>query len=720
MATMWTRISQVPWSVPLDHYVWDLLQLIELPLHRILLERTDDMRRRPNTAPAHPASPSVPTNPDVWDLNQPLQAPGADGLAAPVTLVDAIRPIAWIPEPYRVDFGDRIAQTLVMLNLPAQAYTGFMGRAFFRKSQSRRMSWWISPISSEWMLSQLGKRIESLQAQHRGNVSANQAGDARTEPSLQFAHDLRGRIARQETQMFTVSFLVTLLTEGSDAQAWERARAAQKAFLEETRSTMWAFRNAAFNQAEAFWSTTPVGHPAYSIPREVDAETVALMFPFYGGDIIEPEGVLLGIHPGTQAPIMVNWYDRQRYPAAHMIVSAKTRSGKSAAMKYLALQHLLRPDTEVLILDPSRPVDYQRFSETFGTYIRLRPGTTHRINPLEIRYPEFYADLDVEDQQLVDRKIDFLAPLVALMIHPETKGQWANPVERAYVEQVCRRLYAQFGMTNDPRSILDPEQLSINKYQYKRMPILEDLQHAFAAEGDPMGRDIALAMDPFVSGTLNVFNGQTTEDLDQRLITINIESMTSNREDLKSLVHFVVGEVLAQRMLTNDRQKFVILDEAHVLFRNADTAAWAARLYRMAAKSNARVALITQGIRDLVGDDQLQVPGAESAQTCIANSYFQLLLHQSDASELAATARTFHLSPHEVQWLKDADISRNQDPAVGRRGILISNLYHVPLRIRIPDPVLPLVSSDPDVAQERKPDPLGGHRPIMPKATPSS
>lgn len=674
------------------------------------------MNRRRRTASPAPTDRSVP---DIWDLNQPIQAPQPDQLAAPVTLVDAIRPIAWVPQPYSVDFGDRLAQTLVMLNLPAQAYTGFMGRAFFRKSQSRRMSWWISPIASEWMLTQLGKRIESLQAQHRGNLTQNQAGDARLEPSLQFAHDLRGRIARQETQMFTVSFLVTLLTEGTDEQAFERARSAQQAFLEETRSTMWAFRNAAFNQAEAFWSTTPIGHPTYSIPREVDAETVALMFPFYGGDIIEPEGVMLGIHPGTHAPIMVNWYDRQRYPAAHMIVSAKTRSGKSAAMKYLALQHLLRPNTEVLILDPSPPIDYQRFSETFGTYIRLRSGSQHRINPLEIRYPEFYADLDIEDQQLLDRKIDFLAPLVALMIHPETKGQWANPVERAYVEHVCRRLYAQFQITNDPQSILDPEQLSLNQYQYKRMPILEDLQAAFQAEDDPMGRTIALALDPFVHGTLNVFNGQTTEDLDQRLITMNIESMTSNRDDLKSLVHFVVGEVLAQRMLTNDRQKFVILDEAHVLFRNADTAAWTARLYRMAAKSNARVALITQGIRDLVGDDQLQVPGAESAQTCIANSYFQLLLHQSDTSELAATARTFNLSPHEVQWLKDAAINR-QDPAAGRRGILISNLYHVPLRIRIPEPVLPLVSSDPDVAQVRKPDPLGGNRPVMPPAAPPS
>jgi type IV secretory pathway VirB4 component len=252
------------------------------------------------------------------------------------------------------------------------------------------------------------------------------------------------------------------------------------------------------------------------------------------------------------------------------------------------------------------------------------------------------------------------------------------------------------------------------------MPILEDLQQAFEQEGDALGHDIALALDSYVHGTLQVFNGETTEDLDQRLITINIESMTSNRDDLKSLVHYVVGEVLAQRMLTNDRQKFVILDEAHVLFRNADTAAWAARLYRMAAKSNARVALITQGIRDLVGDDHLQVPGAEAAQTCIANSYFQLLLHQSDAEELAVTAHTFHLSPHEVKWLKDAASKAHQDPAAGRRGILISNLYHVPLRIRIPEAVLPWVSSDPEPTTQRKPDPLGGRRPVMPPPASSS
>ena len=31
IATMWARISQVPWSVPLDHYIWDPLQLTEPP-----------------------------------------------------------------------------------------------------------------------------------------------------------------------------------------------------------------------------------------------------------------------------------------------------------------------------------------------------------------------------------------------------------------------------------------------------------------------------------------------------------------------------------------------------------------------------------------------------------------------------------------------------------------------------------------------------------------
>lgn len=653
-------------------------------------------------------APSTASSP-VWSVHG---GPAASPVPA-VSLLDALRPIAWVPGPYAVDFGDRLARTLITLRFPAEAWTDFLD-PFFRLPMSRRMSWWIQPMGTDWALTQLSRRIDQLQATVRSNAIHAQSGDPHTTPALEDALILRQRLARQETRMLAVSFAVTLLTDGSDAPAQFAARKQEAEFLQQaTAAGLWIFRNASFEQSAGFWSTAPVGRPPLTIPQELDAESVALMFPFIGGDILEPHGIVFGEHPGTHAPILVNWYDRALYPAAHMTVAAKTRAGKSMAIKYFLIQHLLRPDTEALVLDPSKPIDYQAISERLGTYIRLRPGSHATVNPLEIRYPEHYAELEPEDQALLDRKLEFVVPLVGLMIHPETGGRWADPYERAYVEKVCRELYTRAGITNDPASLLRPDTLTWTHPEYRPMPTLSDLQAAFAHEQtdlSQLGPRIATILDPWIRGTLGVFNGPTTVDLDQRLITLNVEALTGSRDDLRTVVHFVVGEILAQRMLTSRRRKMIVLDEAHVLFQNAETAQWAARLYRMAAKSNAQVVLITQGIRDLIGDPEhgLIMPGADQAQTCLLNSHLKFFMHQDTQIELDVVAREFHLTPDELRWIREAEPGE---------GVLVTHRYHVPVYVRVPDAIQSLVRSDPNMgaASGAAPDPLGGRRPVVPR-----
>lgn len=655
----------------------------------------------------HPSRRISPSPPDpsanaAWDLSTTAAPPAIPT----VTLLDALRPLAWIPGPYSLDFGDRLARTLVVIRFPAEAWTGFLS-PFFRLPYPRRMSWHIQPLPSDWALQQLGRRIDQLEATARSNALHGQSGDAYITPALEAALDLRQRLARQETRMYGVSFAITLLTEGSDAEALKAARKQEAAFLQE--STMWVFRNAAMEQDAGFWSTTPVGRPPLSVPQELDAETVALMFPFVGGDIIEPRGVMLGTHPQTHAPILLQWYDRTRYPAANMVVAAKTRSGKSTVIRYLLIQHLLRPGTEALVLDPSKPVDYQNISQLLGTFVRLRPGSRYTINPLEIRYPEHFADLEPEDQQLLDRKLEFVVPLLGLMLHPETRGQWEDPYERSYAEQVCKALYTRFGITNDPTSLLHPDTMTWTHPEYRTMPTLADVRDAFAAQDDPtgLGPKWATILTPWVEGSLSVFNGPTTVDLDQRLITLNIESLTSGRKDLQAVVHYVVAEILAQRMLSSAHRKMIVLDEAHILFQNPDTAQWAARLYRMAAKSNAQIVLITQGLRDLIGDPEhgMVVPGAEQAQTCLINSYLKLLMHQDTDTELSLIQREFQLSPDEREWLRQADTGV---------GLLVTHRYHVPVVVVVPDEILSVIHSNPGAVVEPGVDPLAGRRPQPP------
>jgi len=338
----------------------------------------------------------------------------------------------------------------------------------------------------------------------------------------------------------------------------------------------------------------------------------------------------------------------------------------------------------------------------------LRPGGEHIINPFEIRWPSNLAKLDPEDRKLRDRKIEFLVPLLGLLLHPELEGRWPDPFDRAYVESICNVLYDQFEITNDPMSILAPETLNWKTPEYRRMPTFSDLSALLKAQPDPLGPRLATILEPAIRGSLAVFNGQTNVNLDQRLITFNIESLTGgSRQELVSIIHYVVAEMVAQRMLTNNRRKMILLDEAHILFRNRETAAWTARLYRMAAKSNAQVVLITQGLHDLLGDSQngVVVEGADMARVCLQNSSFRLLLHHDSTFDLNLMEQEFHLSPSERAFIEQPIPEDAQD----RPAVLATERYHVPFYVVIPESLRTILSSDPhvqpvpDIAQANHP-----------------
>lgn len=152
-------------------------------------------------------------------------------------------------------------------------------------------------------------------------------------------------------------------------------------------------------------------------------------------------------------------------------------------------------------------------------------------------------------------------------------------------------MYEEAGMTDDWRSIMETKGLSV-KPGAKQSPTLKDaLRHL---RGVPELEDLALKVQPFVEGTLDMFSGETNVELDRRLTVFNVfQLVQTGGSHLQAVAYAMVMEAIRTRMAESRRRKFVAIDEAHILFSNKETVRFLAQFYRMAGKQGGRVAILT-------------------------------------------------------------------------------------------------------------------------------
>lgn len=634
--------------------------------------------------------------------------------------LDLVRPAYWQPRLNALDLGEEQARTFFAALWPREAHTDFL-RPFFQASGGHRLSLWVEPIPTEKVMHDLNIELRRLQTTAFHAERQGRMADAYTTLAYQDAVALRDALAAQTTKMFHVSLLITLLAEGAGPQARDALEQASLDLRREAQATLWTLRSAWLEQGAAFLSTLPLALPKVTRPKLLDSASLACTFTLTSADVMDPGGVAFAQNLLTGKPILLNLADTTRYPAPHMVVMAPTRSGKSLMIKYYLVQRrMLDPDVHVLVLDPSKPIDYQHISEKMGTYVRLRAGSGQRINPCEIAYPANLAEMDPEDRLLLTQKVDYLRTLLYLMAYPDQpKGTWGQEV-RPYINQVIRGVYEAYGISDDPLSLIDPATLDDPVPRLKPMPTLGDIQAAFQAHPVPAVARVATLFEDWITGPMNLFNGHTrirahggvpdVPPLEQPWVTFNIEGLIENHPDRQHVVHFIVGEMMAQRMVQSRRKKIIVLDEAHLLFSQPDTALWASRLYRMAGKANTQVILITQSLGDLIGvPGQNPVLGQEYARICLQQSYVQILMRQGSKNELNLLQNEFSLDDSLVGWLEHH--AKQGDALILGQG---QQRFRALGHVNPPPSLLAWIGSNPDELPDRDEpytDPLGGRVP---------
>lgn len=106
------------------------------------------------------------------------------------------------------------------------------------------------------------------------------------------------------------------------------------------------------------------------------------------------------------------------------------------------------------------------------------------------------------------------------------------------------------------------------------VPTLATLREKLLEQPEAEAREIALALELFTTGSLDIFGHESTVDLDKRAVVFDIHGLG---EQLKPIGHLVITDTMLNRVTLNwkrGKRTHVFIDEFHVMFENEFFAAF--------------------------------------------------------------------------------------------------------------------------------------------------
>ena len=207
---------------------------------------------------------------------------------------------------------------------------------------------------------------------------------------------------------------------------------------------------------------------------------------------------------------------------------------------------------------------------------------------------------------------------------------------------------------------------------------MSDFYHILKAQTETEAQELALCLELFVEGSLNIFNHHTNVDEDNRLTVYGIQDLGSQ---LAPVAMLVMMEAIQSRIIENGkkgRATWIYIDECHVLLNSDYSATYLQQLWKKVRKQGGLCTGISQNVTDLLQN--------YIASTLISNSEFIALLKQSniDSAKLAevigvsdAQLRFVSNSPSGTGLIKCGSVVIPFDNTIGKDTALVISLLEM-------------------------------------------
>ena len=93
--------------------------------------------------------------------------------------------------------------------------------------------------------------------------------------------------------------------------------------------------------------------------------------------------------------------------------------------------------------------------------------------------------------------------------------------------------------------------IDIARSKEKYIPVMSDFYDILMAQPEDEAKDIALSLELFVNGSLNIFNHQTNVDVDNRFTVYGIRDLGT---ELSPITMLVMMESIQNRIVENGKR----------------------------------------------------------------------------------------------------------------------------------------------------------------------
>lgn len=353
-------------------------------------------------------------------------------------------------------------------------------------------------------------------------------------------------------------------------------------------------------QRESLNTALPIGVRQVETMRTMLTQSLAVLMPFNVQELNDKGGCYYGIN---QVSKNINIGNRKRLINGNGFVFGVPGSGKSFFCKMEMGNVFLGSKDEIIVIDPMN--EYFDIAHTYGgTVVNMSTYTDNYVNPLDMDV----WSLDLNDSKgMIREKGEFMLGLCE-----QCMGESLNSRQKSIIDRCVRKLY-----------------IDIARSREKYVPVMSDFYEVLMSQPEEEAKDIALSLELFVNGSLNIFNHQTNVDVDNRFTVYGIRDLGT---ELSPITMLVMMESIQNRIIANGKRgvaTWLYIDEFHVLLNSEYSAKYLQQLWKKVRKQGGLCTGITQNVVDLLQN--------YTATTMLANSEFVALLKQAntDSSKMA-------------------------------------------------------------------------------------
>lgn len=367
-----------------------------------------------------------------------------------------------------------------------------------------------------------------------------------------------------------------------------------------------------YQQMDGLNTVLPIGVRNIETLRTLTTESLAVLNPFRVQEIMDEGGIYYGENAISNNLIMVNKENLLNQSAFLLGVPG---SGKSFSAKELISFLSLSTNDDILICDPEG--EYSALVNAMGgEVIEISASSKDHINAMDMT--EGYGD----GVNPVSDKSEFI-----LSLFEQLDKNGLGPREKSIIDRCTALVYEDY-------------------HDSGKMPTLIDLREKLLQQPEKEARNLALSLELFTNGSLNVFSHETNVNTSSRIISYDIYKLG---KQLKTMGLLVITDAMINRVSDNfkkGKRTHIFIDEIHVMFANEYSATFFNSAWRQFRKRNAYPTAITQNVEYLLS--------SVDASTMLSNSEFIVMLNQasSDRKELA---KLLNISDEQMSYITNSD-----------------------------------------------------------------